>query len=245
MNMPSSSELLHTWDAGSGRDHTSRALLLLQTACPEPVDGDPADLNVGRRDGLLLDLREGLFGSQIDAFERCPECGADLEFTFDVADIRAGDIAVVDGPVGVEIDGYNLLARLPTSRDLYAISGCRDLHDARDQLMARCLLDVDESGQSPPYTELPIIVRDELARALSLADPQAVVTLALECAVCGHDWQTHFDIVEYLWAEMEQLGRRMLRDVHTLATSYGWSESAILALSPQRRRIYLEMVSHG
>jgi hypothetical protein len=33
-----------------------------------------------------------------------------------------------------------------------------------------------------------------------------------------------------------------LRDVHELASAYGWRESEILALSPQRRQAYLELV---
>jgi len=30
--------------------------------------------------------------------------------------------------------------------------------------------------------------------------------------------------------------------VHMLASAYGWSEQAILGLSPARRRLYMEML---
>jgi hypothetical protein len=36
--------------------------------------------------------------------------------------------------------------------------------------------------------------------------------------------------------------RSLLAEVHSLARAYGWTESEILALSPQRRSTYLEMV---
>jgi hypothetical protein len=35
----------------------------------------------------------------------------------------------------------------------------------------------------------------------------------------------------------------MLRDVHALATAYGWREADIVAMSPWRRQVYLDMVS--
>jgi hypothetical protein len=40
---------------------------------------------------------------------------------------------------------------------------------------------------------------------------------------------------------METYARRLLYDVHALASAYGWSEDEVLAVSPARRRCYLEM----
>jgi hypothetical protein len=48
-----------------------------------------------------------------------------------------------------------------------------------------------------------------------------------------------FDIVTFLWREIENLAGHLLRDVHTLASAYGWRESDILALSAARRDFYL------
>ena len=39
------------------------------------------------------------------------------------------------------------------------------------------------------------------------------------------------------------LGVRFLRDVHTLASTYGWREADILALSPWRRQYYLALIA--
>ena len=50
------------------------------------------------------------------------------------------------------------------------------------------------------------------------------------------------DIAGFFWAELDAWARRLLREIHTLARFYGWSEAEILALSPLRRRCYLEMV---
>jgi hypothetical protein len=78
---------------------------------------------------------------------------------------------------------------------------------------------------------------------MSRADPQADVRLALTCPACRHQWRSIFDIVTFFWIELDVWARRTLRDVHALARAYGWREADILALSPQRRQCYLEMIS--
>ena len=41
---------------------------------------------------------------------------------------------------------------------------------------------------------------------------------------------------------VEMAARRLLPEVHALASSYGWSEKEILALSPARRRSYIALL---
>jgi hypothetical protein len=89
---------------------------------------------------------------------------------------------------------------------------------------------------------LPADVLGAVEDQMAAADPQADVRLALSCPACGHQWQEVFDIVSFLWGEVQAWALRLLREVHTLASAYGWSEADILALSPQRRQMYLEMV---
>jgi hypothetical protein len=51
-----------------------------------------------------------------------------------------------------------------------------------------------------------------------------------------------FDIVSHLWTELDAWARRMLREVHALAATYGWSEAEILRMSATRRRAYLDLI---
>ena len=51
-----------------------------------------------------------------------------------------------------------------------------------------------------------------------------------------------FDILSFFWGEIQICARRLLREVHALASAYGWTESEILSLSTTRRHAYLEMV---
>jgi hypothetical protein len=47
---------------------------------------------------------------------------------------------------------------------------------------------------------------------------------------------------EYLWTEVRAAARRLLLEVHALASSYGWREADVLEMSPPRRHAYLSMV---
>ena len=77
---------------------------------------------------------------------------------------------------------------------------------------------------------------------MAAADPQADVELALSCPACGHAWPAAFDIASFLWTEVDAWARVLLHEIHALASAYGWREADILALSPRRRRAYLELI---
>jgi hypothetical protein len=78
---------------------------------------------------------------------------------------------------------------------------------------------------------------------MSECDPQANILLDLTCPACQERWQLGFDIGLFIWDKIENQAHRLLREVHTLARAYAWSETDILALSAARRQFYLEMVS--
>ena len=84
---------------------------------------------------------------------------------------------------------------------------------------------------------------DRVAEAMAQVDSQADVQLDLVCPSCGHQWQATFDIVSFFWSEINAWAYRVLHEVHTLASAYGWREADILALDPGRRQFYLQLVS--
>ena len=63
----------------------------------------------------------------------------------------------------------------------------------------------------------------------------------LSCPACAGAWSATFDIAGFLWKEIHAWAKTALRGVHVLARAYGWRESDVLALSPTRRQIYLEL----
>lgn len=236
-------ELLHAWEKGRGRALTERALLLLSRACPDETREQLLALPIGRRDARLLRLREWTFGPRFVSLARCPACGERLELGFSAADVDAAadDAGLV--PAGAELDvaedGWQVKFRLPTSADVAALS---DGSDARAQLLERCVVDARRNGRSKPANRIPAHLLDAVVRRMGEADPQADVHTRLDCPACAHQWDAVFDIVSFFWTEIETWAHRTLRDVHVLASAYGWGEAEILALSPARRQLYLEMV---
>ncbi len=241
----SASALLDVWETGQDQSPVRRALALLAAACPETRPAQLATLTIGRRDAGLLTLRERTFGSRVAGLAICANCGEQLDVSFEIDEIR------VPGPfeeglgsppeIDVQEGDYQLRCRLPTSADLEAVQQLSG-ESARAALLERCLLSVEERGEPRAAHALPPPVVAAIARALSEADPRAEVELALACPGCGHAWSAPFDVVAFFWNEVSTWALRTLREVHLLASAYGWSEGEILALSPRRRRTYLELV---
>jgi hypothetical protein len=141
----------------------------------------------------------------------------------------------------MESDGIKIRFRLPNSIDLKAI-GTGDIGEARDRLLAQCLLEArKEDGPISP-SELPGVVLEEINRRMAASDPAAEVLLDLHCPICAHCWQGLFDIASFFWMEISAQARRLLREVDALARAYGWSEAEILGLSATRRQAYLELI---
>jgi uncharacterized protein (UPF0212 family) len=236
-------ELLDVWERGLALLPVQRALALLAAACPETPPEALARESVGRRDGRLLSLREWTFGPRLVSLAVCPACGERLETAFDVADIRVEEMGEGTEPLSLAAAGCELTFRLPNSLDLAVLGGEKDVDGARRRLLGRCLLSArNPEGKAVAVQDLPPVALQAVAERMAAADPQGDVQLALQCPACGHAWQAVFDIVSFFWTEVDAWARVLLREIHVLASAYGWREADILALSPWRRRSYLELI---
>ncbi len=237
MRPPSQEQLLNVWERGLQQESIERTLSMLRMAESE----NPEQFTVGESDRRLLEVRELIFGPEITALAYCPECGNGLELNFDVADVKTA-VPVSSAQLMLADGGYEASFRLLTLGDL---QGARAAEESRLQrcLLERCLLSVRRGGVAVTADELPEGFIRELSRRMGDADPQAEIRLDLECAECHHQWLGEFDIESFLWDEIQAWASRMLKEVHQLAAAYGWSEQQILALSPLRRHVYLNLVT--
>jgi hypothetical protein len=224
MKALSAAELLDTWERGRSEPPPVRALRLLAAARPDADAAELEQVTVGRRDAALLALREAMFGPRLVGLASCPSCGEQVEAAFDCAEVRRE-------PAALECDDP---FRLPTCADLVAIAGEPDVATARERLLRRCLADPVDASEPEDVAAL--------VRRMAEADAQADVELALVCPACGREWAADLDIAAFLWDEVRTRATRTLHDVHVLASAYGWSERAILELTPARRRAYLRFV---
>ncbi|MFG2226852.1 hypothetical protein [Streptomyces sp. NPDC048644] len=259
MALTGPAELLATWEAGLDRDAAGRALLLHRAARPETGTDALLAVPVGRRAADLFGLRRALFGERMQVRVECGGCAEAMEFDLDAAQFAApaagaaADGGAADGGVlRVADGGWVVDFRLPTVADLAAVSralagpgAAPGPPDPQQLLLARCTVSATRDGAPLPADELPgalpDTVRRLLAEAAERADPAAEITLSIACPECGEATPAELDIADHLWTELDAWARDVLLDVHLLATAYGWSEPEILALSPQRRRYYLEL----
>ncbi len=238
----SAAELLAIWERGMALPMVERGLLLLAAAHPELDDGELSSWPVGRRDDQLLRLRMALFGRQLSGTTSCPRCGERLELDLNGPELQP---AVAAGPpaeaLSFTTDGYEIRFRLPNSHDLLALEEAGDSATGYARLLAACVLEARHDGLPESAAALPPEVIGALAEQMDRADPQANTWLDLACPACSNRWQALFDIVSFAWGEVEAWAQRMLREVASLAASYGWSEADILDMSAWRRNFYLEM----
>ena len=236
-------ELLNAWEQGQCQTLPYRALILLASSCPETPIDSIGRLSIGKRDDFLLTLREWTFGSRLVGLAACPKCANPLELDFEADDVRAETEAESEKELSFTVSGYDLLIRSINTYDILSIACMKDVPSARDALLNCCILEILSQGVRISLDQLPSVVIDAVAEKMEQIDPQADIRLVLSCPACGHNWEALFDIVSFFWNEIDSWARHILREVHTLAQKYGWSESDILSMSPQRRRIYLEMAN--
>jgi hypothetical protein len=230
---PEPAALLDVWERGGPLSTGRRALALLATTGADGLER----LSIGERDADLLSLRERLFGPDVTAVVACPACGERQELSFRVDDVRAPRPDPAPA-LSVTVDGVEVRFRMPTTADLDLLDGDGgDVETAAIALLQRCVL--SGPGDVPPSAAVVAAVEERMAAA----DPQADVQLGLCCDGCGSVWDAPFDIAAFLWSELDAWAWRLVADVDRLARTYGWTERDVLALSPQRRRIYLEVAA--
>lgn len=225
--------LLDIWERGVGRHPVDRALVILAFASPDQCWEELCSLPVGERNRLLLAVRSASFGARMDIVSACPACGESVEFDFTppLQDFERSGA----GPHEVELEGGGRVRlRLPDSRDLAAVARLDQPELARDLLARRCVLEPE--GMDPRRAG------EVLAWAVETLDPLASIAFPVRCPSCDQPWRATLDPVDYLWRELEQRVGALVREVHTLARAYGWTEAQVLDLSPARRRLYLQQV---
>lgn len=235
MHAPSEPDLLALWESGRVRHPIDRALLLGAWARPELPPAQLAGLPLGALGSALLRLRIACFGPRLDAYADCTACGQRLSFELCLSDLLVAALPTDDRPE-IEMDGLRL--RALTSLDLAAVAGEPDPEAAALRLLQRCCVE-------PPEVPAAALcdLRERIEAQIETLDPAADLRLALTCEHCGQHSVQGFDIATLLWDELDARARALIGEVHALARAYGWTEPEVLAVSPQRRAVYLDLVS--
>jgi len=225
---------LNLWESGAGLHPLDQGMLALGAALPDAPEETLADWPLGRRNMALAQLRCASFGPRLLGWTACSRCGEKLEVEFDAR--LLSDDAANQGP-GLEepivVNGRSF--RLPTTRDLANAARETDARRAAIRLVESCHLNAEGSAA---WSDEDL---EQIGQKFALADPLAETRLTLRCPVCENEWEENLDIVSFLWREIEARARKLLFEIHALASAYGWTEADILSLSDRRRTLYLEL----
>ena len=226
----SAAQLFALWEPSSSAPAHRRLEPLVAALFPgEAIERD----TLGARNRRLLALHAELSDAPIEARLRCPQCGTDNAFEVPAADILDCPVPDPGTRVGIRSGNRRLSFRLPCMADLAAAAGAAD--DALGLIVARCRI-----GGGEPVSAAVV---ERLSARFEALDPAARIIVDIGCAECRSPLRASVDLAEFLAAGVERLVGQLQREIHVVAGAYGWSEDAILALPPERRRRYVAMIA--
>ncbi len=235
-------ELFSVWEQTLDQPVLVKTLRLLKTAS----DGDVnvATLPIGERDARLFRIRDRLFGHRMYQTATCPACSEKIEWETRSEDMLVKDTPSLSGAIEFNKDGYEIQFRLVNSADIMNLVNNKiPLERSKKYLLHSCLLQIKRSDRIIDKEKLPAEIADALENEMSKQDPLADIQLNLACPACAHQWQAGFDIMQFFWTEINSWAQRLMQEVFLLARSFSWSEKDILAMSPRRRQLYLQMIN--
>jgi len=197
-------------------------------------------LPVGDRDFLMLRLRALTLGEMFRAVVVCPTCRERMDVSFHATDVpvESGGPAQPEYALDLPVASGGLRRirfRLPTGADQEAVLGL-DAETARTALLGRCLLGDDGAPLTPGEC-------DEVEVAMERQATRIDLELDLTCPDCGASFTLPFDTTAFFLQELRAGTRQLMREFHSLAFHYHWSEADILAMQRGRRRLYLSLLS--
>jgi len=238
--MLSTQQVLDVWDQASGKKSEAQTQLLLSLI----ESGTPAEplsnLTIGERNHRLLELRQQLFGSKLEAYVECPKCDQALDLVFSTDQFGFDRARDLPAEQVIESGAITASVRLPNGHDLIALANIETAEEGRALLFSRCLSDLRKDGHAAKITELDEDDLSALETLIAELDPRMELLFDLNCPACANQWQAPLEVDVYLWHEFDTHARELLENIHLLARAYGWSESEILAMSEKRRRYYVE-----
>lgn len=227
----------------AGRDEPlPRRVSRVLASALEHVGGEPmslalaAELCVADRQFLMRELERLLGLEQPWRTVVCGACGERFDFELHASRLPVKEAGEGFPFVEVETGLGRLRARVPTGADQEALLEGEGVAGER-ALLARCVEPVDAvAGWDVARLEDGDLRR--IDEALEAVSPAVVTRVGAACAACGVAREVEVEPYACLSTSPEAL----LEEVHTLASTYHWSERDILALPRHRRRQYLRLV---
>jgi hypothetical protein len=164
-------------------------------------------------------------------------CGRPLEvgLPFDrLRDVSAGETVLTT----TLPHGPTLQMRRPTGRDQEGWRA-QDFSTQREALVQIVQTLIVSASEPVRFDDDAI---SALAGAMEEFDPLTAFRVITTCPHCEVEATFVVDLEAEALRLLSAHQRALLRNVHSLATQYGWNEAEIVALTPRRRAHYLRMI---
>ena len=237
------SALLELWDKCVPAVLPQRARTILRASYPEVRAEELDAMAIGAWNRALLRFRAAQFGTELQVFDRCPHCQGDVEFAIETSALLPGsDSPPAEGRFSS--GDWTVRFRLLTGGDWLQSfnSEGTEAIEAGKRLLGRAILQVHRGTDDAAPGEMPDAAWEALAQALAQADSASEIVFHLRCPSCGERWESPLEPADFVWREVNAACRRLLRQIHVVASAYGWSESEILELSHERRASYFHLI---
>lgn len=203
--------------------------------------------SLNRRTQALMEILSHVNASQCSINIACAadSCGELMDLEFDLSqtplicsDPEALTVISSDGSYDQELS-----IRLPNGRDqLFWQSEKMLMKDNIAEVIAKRLIIAIDGTRPSDEWELPESWLGPIEAELTKCDPFTDFTLETGCPECGKEMKVAFDIEIHLLNIAQDLWRKLLDEVHLLASHYHWNEQEILAIPATRRHHYLNRI---
>lgn len=212
----------------------------LLTAALDDLGGQAADwprvhgLAVGDRQHLMRQLSARLGSDLLWLNARCHACGEGFDVQIRQSAMPVKSAGASFPTTTVTLRGREIRLRAPTGADQAAIAAVSEPVQAETALLQRLI----ESAPAFAVDGLDSAEIAQLEAAIEEVAPEVATEALTRCTAC--EAKNLVPVDPYLC--LSPGGGELLVEIHTLASNYHWSETAILALPQQRRKRYLELI---
>jgi hypothetical protein len=242
----SDAAILQLWDVAESLAPALKSREILRSCLPADAFSRILQAPLGHANVLLLRIRQKRFGSRFHILDRCQHCAETIEFSITAESLLEGlRPPPAEDRRELPFEAWTLQLRPLCLLDLIELLPDASPEANGRRLMARTVTGCSLDHQVAAIRDLPEPAWETIARCQHEWDPAAEILFRLSCPACRHIWESSLDPGSYLWLELAAQARTLQAQIHTIASTYGWRESEILALSPERRAAYVALIVNG
>lgn len=217
---------------GAEMSHPEKVTVFLSKTVAS-VGGQPFDpnaLSVGDRQHLVRQIGAQMGSDLIWLSGECTGCGETFEIPVTQSEMPVKPAGEGFPQVTFDLDGADVVLRVPTGADQAAIVQCKA------EVAAATLFDL--LVDLPTGAALSKEQRARLEERIEDLSPEVAQEVVTACPDCEKELTVYVD--PYL--ALSEAGKGILDDIHVLARSYHWAQAEILALPRRLRHAYLALI---